>query len=198
MLLVAPLVLATLALAAPSPPLRSPSANTGSILPLVFQVDPGTAFSRPAPIYATINEVDDARFGEACNYGGASSAYLPCGDFLQLSTGIDHALFCSPLGVCAGEMAACGSDDACDEGTSFWRSSRKDPADSPFKGLSCNANTHKCAVTGSYKVSANAARLDQRRKTASATCPELSEACPTGAGGFEVSSLPLLWSQSVC
>lgn len=54
MLLVAPLVLATLALAAPSPPLRSPSANTGSILPLVFQVDPGTAFSRPAPIYATI------------------------------------------------------------------------------------------------------------------------------------------------
>ncbi|KAL8280954.1 hypothetical protein RQP46_006633 [Phenoliferia psychrophenolica] len=180
-----PVLLATLSLARETARPESPRAalfevkptKTGSQLPtihfqdansIVFQVEPDSAFARPDPIFAEILSVDNPNFGSACQFV-ASATYLTCGDYLHLATGVDHALFCSPRGVCAGELAACGSDEACDE------------------GLSCNSFTQRCAKTGSFIKSINAARLEQRRKTATASgrCPELAEACSTGSGGFE-------------
>ncbi|KAL8292460.1 hypothetical protein RQP46_001072 [Phenoliferia psychrophenolica] len=177
-----PLLLATLSLARSSaraerprealfemrkPAVVQTSPQTGSQLPTItFQLDPQMAFSHPAPAKAVVLDVDHPVFGTPCDFVH-NAPYLTCGDYLHLPTGVNHALFCSPrAGVCAGDGAACGSSEACDE------------------GLSCNSFTQRCAKTGSFIISINAARLEQRRKTASGRCPERAEACPSGAGGF--------------
>ena len=54
-------------------------------------------------------QADSQNFGKACSNAGI------CGDFFDGK--VDHALFCSPAGVCAGRGSICGTDAACSEGT---------------------------------------------------------------------------------
>ncbi|KAI5478532.1 hypothetical protein MNV49_005068 [Pseudohyphozyma bogoriensis] len=200
------LVVGSLAKHAPSVrSLRSPSSSSSnnnsnpinrSTLPLVFHVDPSRP-DEPAPLSAAIGDAfDTPDFGARCEF---VKPYVTCGDYFEPRTGLDHALFCSPDGVCAGKGAACGSSEACAE------------------GLSCNLQNHRCAPTGSFTISVNAQRLDQRRKASKQLCPAETEAChaPNGAfhcvftmreteecggcldaGGIDCSALPNVMSSS--
>lgn len=53
--------------------------------------------------------------------------------------------------------------------------------------LECNTISHRCVPRGSFVISPMSAKQEQRRKAASKACPEGSEACSAGSGGFEVS-----------
>ena len=57
---------------------------------------------------------DSPNFGRACDFG--AGAFRSCGDYFDAESEIDHGLFCSPAGICAGKGAACGATEACLEG----------------------------------------------------------------------------------
>lgn len=57
---------------------------------------------------------DNRNFGKACRLAETESS--TCGDYFDGR--VDHALFCSPVGICAGRGAICGTDAACNTGTS--------------------------------------------------------------------------------
>lgn len=138
-----------------------PEPQTGSTLPLVFHVDPAHP-DLPAPEHYQIGQLDSPSFGAKCTF---KDAYATCGDYFDLKQGVDHALFCSPRGICAGEGAACGASDACDMGKPFLLERR--------------------VKRSALIISSNAAKLEQRRIAAGKACPEESEACSAGRGGFQ-------------
>lgn len=57
---------------------------------------------------------DSPNFGRPCDF--KAGAFLSCGDYFDAASEIDHGLFCSPRGICAGKGAACGATEACLEG----------------------------------------------------------------------------------
>ena len=58
---------------------------------------------------------DNQNFGKVCRLAETESS--TCGDYFDGR--VDHALFCSPIGICAGRGAICGTDAACNTGTSM-------------------------------------------------------------------------------
>lgn len=102
----------SLALARPS---RSASAQLNSI-PIVFRVNPPNPSLATTASPSELGQLDAPNFGQSCEF---QDAYKTCGDFFHLATGVDHALFCSPAGVCAGTGAACGGNESCGAGAFF-------------------------------------------------------------------------------
>ncbi|GJN87806.1 hypothetical protein Rhopal_000761-T1 [Rhodotorula paludigena] len=109
--------------------LNAPAQHAQAMRPnpsmVVHIVDPATpsVSTAPAPTADAWNDADadvelsnagaqeDApNFGSPCTF---DDPYATCGDFFDPATGLDHGLFCSPMGVCGGRGAACGATEAC-------------------------------------------------------------------------------------
>lgn len=141
---------------------------------------------------------DSPNFGRSCDF--KAGTFLSCGDYFDAASEIDHGLFCSPRGICAGKGAACGATEACAEGESpsgllsahprpplerelprtdhaFWSPS---PA-----GLVCDLDRNRCTEPTAKLLGIDTARRTSRRESAAARCPHRAEACPNGHGGFE-------------
>ncbi|GAA5912065.1 hypothetical protein JCM6882_002023 [Rhodosporidiobolus microsporus] len=112
---------------------------------------------------------DEPNFGEACAF---EATFSTCGNFFEPSTGVDHGLFCSPSGVCAGKGAACGATEACSE------------------GLVCNLASHRCVTATAELLRIDSSRKAARRNAAHNACPEGSEVCSSGFGGFRCVHTP--------
>jgi len=125
------------------------------------------AFAIPVPANADLHALDPAadapNFGAPCAFD-RERAFLTCGDWLDRSSGVDHGLFCSPAGVCAGEGAVCGTSEGCGQ------------------GLECNLRVHRCHPKGSFGRSREELQLEGRRKAAGGACPVESEVCASGTG----------------
>ncbi|KWU45811.1 hypothetical protein RHOSPDRAFT_32742 [Rhodotorula sp. JG-1b] len=108
---------------------------------------------------------DSPNFGRACDFG--AGAFRSCGDYFDAESEIDHGLFCSPAGICAGKGAACGATEAC------------------LEGLVCDLDRNRCTEPTAKLLGIDTARRTSRRESAAARCPHRAEACPNGHGGFE-------------
>ncbi|GAA5978997.1 hypothetical protein JCM10908_002765 [Rhodotorula pacifica] len=111
------------------------------------------------------HQTDSPNFGRVCDF--SAGAFLSCGDYFDAESKIDHGLFCSPAGVCAGKGAVCGATEAC------------------AQGLVCDLENNRCAEPTAKLLGIETARRSSRRESAVARCPHNAEACPTGHGGFE-------------
>lgn len=160
------------------------------VLPIIIHhVDPAAPSISQQAVFAGEEhdlQLDEPNFGSTCVYS-ASNPYNTCGDYFAEETGVDHGLFCSPAGVCAGKGAACGSTESCLDG----QSSRVSEANLDVSltrrrtptGLSCDYNTHRCVITSTLRLSVAAKKVEERRK--SSNCPGGTESCAAGIGGFE-------------
>lgn len=139
---------------------------------------------------------DSPNFGRACDFG--AGAFRSCGDYFDAESEIDHGLFCSPAGICAGKGAACGATEACLEGEfasdllSFHPPGRELPRTdhgfwplTPPLGLVCDLDRNRCTEPTAKLLGIDTARRTSRRESAAARCPHRAEACPNGHGGFE-------------
>lgn len=97
-----------------------PSRPNPSVVVAVVDVASPTTSSVIEPsMLAEADEAEDdqedkANFGAPCTFEPHS--FRTCGDFYDEVSGVDHGLFCSPSGICAGKGAACGASEACDDG----------------------------------------------------------------------------------
>ena len=88
-------------------------------LPIVFRVNPYNV-ENPEPLsYSSAEESeikpkDEPNFGRLCD--PADGPHNSCGNYFDSITGIDHTLFCSKEGICAGWGSMCISSEACGEG----------------------------------------------------------------------------------
>jgi hypothetical protein len=91
------------------------------VLPVIVHVvdpsSPSQSIQPPQPsihlTFADDDQLDEPNFGASCQF---VNTFMTCGDYFDKTTAVDHGLFCSPVGVCAGKGAACGSSEACGEG----------------------------------------------------------------------------------
>jgi hypothetical protein len=142
---------------------------------------------------------DSPNFGRPCDFG--AGAFRSCGDYFDAESEVDHGLFCSPAGICAGKGAACGATEACLEGEllssllSFFPSFHPPERELPrtdhgvwphtTAGLVCDLDRNRCAEPTAKLLGIETARRTSRRESAAARCPHRAEACPNGHGGFE-------------
>ncbi|BGP13203.1 hypothetical protein JCM10213_000218 [Rhodosporidiobolus nylandii] len=147
------------------------AANPSVVVAVVDPASPSTSsLVTPSSLSSSSadedeDEQEDApNFGQACTY---ERTFQTCGDYFDEASGLDHGLFCSPSGVCGGKGAVCGASEACDE------------------GLVCNLSSHRCVTATAALLSIEHDRKASRRKAAFAACPEGSQACSSGIGGFE-------------
>ncbi|POY73560.1 hypothetical protein BMF94_3498 [Rhodotorula taiwanensis] len=158
--------------------------NPSVVVHVVDPSSPSTSFvaaaSTASPSHAftdTISEDDEEvmgdsdwsdspNFGLKCDYA-ASGPYGSCGDYLDRESQVDHGLFCSPSGICAGKNAVCGQTEAC------------------MPGLICDLAVNRCLEPTAKLLGIETARRASRRRSAAARCPAAADACPSGHGGFE-------------
>ncbi|SCZ91696.1 BZ3500_MvSof-1268-A1-R1_Chr5-1g07613 [Microbotryum saponariae] len=133
---------------------------------LSAKYDPARSYSTPrsGPTAATDLRDYDSVFEKPCIF---VTTFLTCADYFSVEEGLDHAVFCSPDGICGGKGAACGANQAC------------------ARGLTCDYQKHRCVALTRTRLSRTQARIENRRKSAAASCPPGSEICPNGAGGFQ-------------
>ena len=91
-----------------------------AVLPVIIhRVDPAPPSVSAQSVLAgeedQDSQLDEPNFGCSCQYS-PSNPYNTCGDYFAEETGVDHGLFCSPSGICAGLGAACGSTESCLDG----------------------------------------------------------------------------------
>lgn len=105
--------------------------NPSVVVHVVDPSSPSTSFiaavaSTASPSHATQDTVDEQdeeatgesdwsdspNFGLKCDYA-ADGPFRSCGDYLDRESQVDHGLFCSPSGICAGKNAVCGATEAC-------------------------------------------------------------------------------------
>ncbi|GAA5826223.1 hypothetical protein JCM11251_007214 [Rhodosporidiobolus azoricus] len=149
-------------------------ANPSVVVRVVDPASPSTARLDSSGLADIVYEEDDEqedepRFGEACTF---EATFSTCGNYFEAMSGVDHGLFCSPSGVCAGKGAACGASEACSE------------------GLVCNPESHRCVSATADLLRADSSRKASRRKAAWGSCPEGSEVCSSGYGGFRCVHTP--------
>ncbi|SGZ08754.1 BQ5605_C030g10814 [Microbotryum silenes-dioicae] len=127
---------------------------------------PARSYSTPRsrPTAATDLHDNHSVFETPCTF---VTTFLTCGDYFSVEEGLDHAVFCSPDGICGGKGAACGANQAC------------------ARDLTCDYQKHRCVGLTQTRLSRTQARIEERRKSAAASCPPGSEICPNGAGGFQ-------------
>lgn len=82
---------------------------------IIHHVDPASPSQPAQSVLMSDEQLDEPNFGGRCDF---TSTFATCGDYFSEETGVDHGLFCSPSGICAGKGAACGSTEACQDGES--------------------------------------------------------------------------------